>query len=411
MKKIFTLTIAIVLVNFSLKAQFTCNAAQTITPGTHSVGVIAGGQIPPIPNCADNYGSATGARWYMYQASVDGLATVSSNLPANNNADTRLLVFTGTCSALVCHEGNDDIDGPTIKTSEVSFSVSNGTNYYISWDNTYNPPAFDFTLTETAVSCPSETFPINEDFDNFNSFVACLTTETVDANNTDFEQSFFDWDGDGNDEDYVTNGSTSTIAKDDWLFSTPVNLITGNEYTINFKYNGANGTFNANENLDVYFIDSPSASGTVLTNLFSDTGITRNGAIQEAETMAFSQSVTYTSTVTGTYYLAFNGSSAANTGSLLLFDYSISEQSLGVENPSNSSIRIIFNSETDILTLTSTYLAFSKLEVYNILGQTVFNKELTSQNENITLSELVDGIYVIKAYSNDKVKTIKVLKQ
>lgn len=410
MKKISTLFIAIVMVHFNLNAQFVCTSPQTISSGTHTITEIIGGQIPPVPNCADNFGLATGARWFLYTATVDGMASVSSDIPANGNLDTRVLVFTGTCSSLVCLEGNDDIDGPTVKTSEVFFPVSNGVSYYITWDNTYSTSGFDFTLTETAVSCPTGTFPINEDFDDFNFFTACYTTESVDANNTDFEQEFIDWDGDSTDEDYVTNGSTSNIAKDDWLFSGAINLVSGYEYTVDFKYNGANGTFAANENLDVYFVDDTSSGANVLTSLFSETGITRNGNITEAETMAYTQSVSYTSTATGTYYLAFNGTSAANTGSLLLFEFSITEDTLGSEEFTANSIRSNYNSETDMITLNSEIAPFTKLEVFNILGQNVLNKRLYTRSEQTSLANLVDGIYIVKILTTKGSKTIKIVK-
>lgn len=412
MKKISTLFIAIVMVCFDLNAQFVCTSAQSISPGTHTICDINGGQIPPVPNCADNYGLATGARWFLYQATVDGLATVTSDLPSNSNLDTRLLVFTGTCSNLICHEGNDDIDGPTIKTSEVSFPVSTGTNYYITWDNSYTTApspndCIDFTVTETVVDCSTATLPINEDFDDFNFYTACYTTESVDANNTDFEQEFFDWNGDSTDEDYVTNGSTSTIAKNDWLFSGPINLVSGNEYTVDFKYNGANGSFAANENLDVYFMDGLSSGSNVLTTLYSETGITRNGTVGEAETMAYMQSVSYTSTVTGTYYLAFNGTSAANTGSLLIFEFSVTEQVLNNAEFSLDSIKYAFNYNTNNLIIKSSNVPLNHIEIYNILGQKVLSEKLSTTNESIDFSGYNTGLYIAKVSIQDRKKIFK----
>jgi len=266
-------------------------------------------------------------------------------------------------------------------------------------------------LTETTVDCSSITLPIIEDFDDFNSYVACLNTETVDTNITDFEQRSFDWSGDGTDEDYVSNGSTSTIAKDDWIFSTPIDLVSGHEYIITFKYNGANGTNPANENLDVYFMDGPSSGATSLINLFSDTGIVKNGTNQQVESMAINQSIDYTSTATGTYYLAFNGSSPANTGSLFLFEYSITDSSLGVSDFEANGITKSYNKETDILTLISDNLPLKGIEVYNILGQQVYNRSLSKHVEPINLSGLYDGIYIVRVSSAGQAYTTKLLKQ
>ena len=411
MKKLSTLIIGLLFVNFSLNSQNICPTAVTINAGTNTVSSIAPGGPPPVPNCADNFGFANGAAWFRYQASVDGLATVSSQLAINGNTDTRVTVYAGTCGSLICLEGNDDIDGPTIKTSKASFPVSNGTFYYIVWDNSYSSSGFEFSLSETTVSCSSLSLPINEDFDDYNTFVACIKTETMDANNTAFEQRFFDWDGDGTDEDYASNGSTSTIAKNDWLFSTPIDLVTGHEYTITFKYNGANGTYSPNENLDVYILDGPSSSATSLTNLFSTTGIVKNGTNSQAESMATSQSIDYTSTGTGEYYLAFNGTSAENTGSLLLFEYSVTGNTLGVSDFKLDGVTNSFDKVTDVLTIKSKNLTLDNIEIYDILGQKIIAKQLSNKVENLNLSELYDGIYIIRISSSGLTITTKLLKQ
>ncbi len=411
MKNISTLIIGLLLVNSTLNAQNLCPTATSISAGNHAVASIVLGGPPPVPNCAANYGGAMGARWYLYQSGTDGLATVSSDLPENGNLDTRLTVYTGTCSNLFCLEGNDDIDGPTIKSSKVSFPVSSGSFYYIVWDSTYSSAGFNFNITETVVNCSSINLPINEDFDDPDSFVACLRTESVDTNITDFEQSFFDWSGDGTDEDYVTNGSNSTIAKNDWLFSTPINLTTGYEYSITFKYNGANGTNPAFENLDVFFVNGPSSSASILTTLFSATGIVKNGTNQQAESMATSQSINYISTQTGEYYLAFNGTSAENTGSLILFDYSVTENTLGVSDFSLDDVTNSFDKVTDVLTIKSKYLTLDNIEIYDILGQKIIAKQLSNKVENLNLSELYDGIYIIRISSSGLTITTKLLKQ
>ena len=265
-------------------------------------------------------------------------------------------------------------------------------------------PHFNFSLTETAVNCSSVTLPVIEDFDDFNSFTACLRTESADANLATFEIN--------TDTDYVENGSNSTIAKDDWLFSTPINLITGHEYTITFKYNGAdgNGDF-ANESLEVLFKDGASSIANTLTSLFTDPTIPSNGSLEQAESMATNQSIDYTSTATGTYYLAFNGTSPANTGSLLLFEYSITDITLGVNDFNLEGLTKAYNKQTDVLTLSSSSLVLDGLEIYNILGQEVYNKSLSKQVELIDLSGLFDGIYIVRVSSAGQTYTTKLLKQ
>ena len=411
MKKITTIIITCFVVVFSANAQFTCNTAPSITTGTHTVSEVVSGQIPN-PECAENYGAfRSGGRWYVFTATVDGIATVSSNITSNNNTDTRFHVYSGTCSALTCLGGNDDTDlAGGNKTSEDTFPISSGESYYIAWDNRWSSDGFDFTLSETAVTCPSG-LPLIEDFENENVFAGCYLVEDTDGNAAAFRQQFVDLDGDGTDNVYVTNGSTSNTAKNDWIYSPSINLMNGTEYAITFKYNGADGSFPADENLEVLLLDSPNSSGTVLASLYYETGIVLTGTFAQAEELATSESINYTSTATGTYYLAFNATSAANTGSILLFDYSIDSQPLSLNENELRPINSSYNKHTDILSLKSSTLPFSNIEIFNILGQSVLKDQLSSINEDINLSFLKDGIYIGKATIGNKTNSFKILKQ
>ena len=418
MKNLSTLFAVLFLFSFNINAQNTqCIDAQLISGSeTISVSSFMSGQYPPNSYCTSSSGSPWGARWYLYQPSVDGLATVTSDLISNSNVDTRVTVYSGDCANLTCLYGNDDIDGVNNKFSEVSFPVSIGSSYYIVWDNAnYGPPsahpAFDFSLTETAVDCSAISLPINEDFDSFNSFTACLSTENADSNFANFEQRSVDWDGDGTDENYAENGSTSNVAKNDWLFSTPINLVAGHQYNINFKYNGADGTFSANENLDVMFMDGKSSGSTTLTTLFSATGIVKNGTNQQTESMATSQSIDYTSTSTGTYYLAFNATSPPNTGSLLLFEYSVVDNTLDINEFELAGLSKSFDASSDVLTIKSNNSAINGIEIYDILGQKIIEKPLSQVVENVNLSDINDGIYIIKISLPEYIASTKLLKR
>ncbi len=413
MKNISTLLIVLLFAYLNLNAQNYCPTAISINPGTITVTELTSPSQILTLECAENFGVLIDkTRWYKYTASVDGAATVSSSLAQNSNTDTRFHVYTGTCSTLACLAGNDDEDVTGgVKTSEDTFPVSNGSTYYIVWDNRWSTSGFDFTLSETAVTCSNGSSPIVEDFDDLYSFVACLTVEDADANGANFDQRSDNLDGAGEMETFATNGSISNLAKNDWLFSAPINLISGHEYNIEFKYNGANGTFNANEDLEVYFIDGPSSGSNVLTSLFFESGISASGTYAQSESLAYSEFISYTSTATDVYYLAFNSTSPINTGSLMLFEYSVTDTTLGVSEFSLEGITKSYNKQTDILTLNSNNLVLDGIEIYNILGQEVYNKSLSKQVEHINLSGLFDGIYIIRVSSAGQTYSTKLLKQ
>ncbi len=155
-----------------------------------------------------------------------------------------------------------------------------------------------------------------------------------------------------------------------------------------------------------------SSGANVLTTLFSDTGIMLNGGTYaQAEANAYSESVSYTSTASGTYYLAFNATSAANTGSLLLFDFSITDNTLGVSEFNLDGITNSYDKRNDVLTLNSNSIPLDRIEIYDILGQKVLNRQLSKQIEKINLSNLLDGIYIIRVSSSQSTMTTKLLKQ
>jgi hypothetical protein len=96
------------------------------------------------------------ANWYSYTPSTNGEVTITSNFPSNNGIshsnNTRINVFTGTCSALSCYINNDNISGSNL-LSEVVFPVQAGTTYFFTWDNKWSSLPFLFELTFSASSC------------------------------------------------------------------------------------------------------------------------------------------------------------------------------------------------------------------------------------------------------------------
>lgn len=109
---------------------------------------------PPTVFCTlnNNNGTPTKGKWYKFTATQNIMVTVSSVLAINNNADTRLLVYSGVCGALNCVGSNDDYNGSL--NSQVSFAATTGTTYIIAFDNRYSQNGFTFTVMEAAPPAP-----------------------------------------------------------------------------------------------------------------------------------------------------------------------------------------------------------------------------------------------------------------
>lgn len=159
MKKLLLSLLAII--SLDSIAQGTCATALpipangTLTAPSYSTSTFSNGCL----------GSRTGVKaiWYSYTAASNGELTLSSDLAINDGTtytdDTRISVFRGTCTALVCIGSNDDVSGTNYK-STVTVPVAAGSTYYIQWDNYWgldNTAApdlgFQFSVNFQALSC------------------------------------------------------------------------------------------------------------------------------------------------------------------------------------------------------------------------------------------------------------------
>jgi hypothetical protein len=145
-------TLLLVFIFFSITlsiAQSSCATALTVAIGstttapafTNETGTV------PTPLCGltnQNNTPATKGKWYTFTATQNNTLTVSTLLPQNNNSDTRVIVYSGSCGSLTCVGSNDDYNGTN--SSFLTFPITTGTVYIIAFDNRYSSAGFDFTL-------------------------------------------------------------------------------------------------------------------------------------------------------------------------------------------------------------------------------------------------------------------------
>ena len=156
MKKLLLLLLLALTINV-INAQSTCETAVVLSAnGNYTSPAITGTYAN---NCYTSTttggGLALYANWYSFTPTATGEVTLTSNLTTNVaplSVDTKVSIFTGTCSALVCYDYNDDTSSSNY-LSTLSFPVVANTTYYIAWDNYWDAAGFDFTFTYTANSC------------------------------------------------------------------------------------------------------------------------------------------------------------------------------------------------------------------------------------------------------------------
>jgi hypothetical protein len=186
----FCATVAIAQQDCSTPASILLNSTTTAPAFTGENGTA------PTLFCGlnNNGNNPTKGKWYTYTALANNSVILSTALPQNGNTDTRVIVYTGTCSNLVCVVANDDYNGSL--TSQVAFNVTTGTTYTIAFDNRYSSNGFDFSLMVAPPPAPDR---------------LSFTTQAVTGITGGYNNCIADMNGD-NLDDIVSAVSTTQLA-------------------------------------------------------------------------------------------------------------------------------------------------------------------------------------------------------
>jgi hypothetical protein len=145
----------VLLITTGSRAQNECATAIPITAGTYVVDTVDGAQVP-LPACATGGETATNGEWYTYTPTQDRSLTVTTDLPVNLGRDTRFHVYTGSCTNLICYDGDDDAGSGYL--SFANFNVLAGVTYTIAFDDRWESEGFTFQLIEGAPFLEAVTF-------------------------------------------------------------------------------------------------------------------------------------------------------------------------------------------------------------------------------------------------------------
>ncbi len=103
--------------------------------GTIDIGTISG-TIPASPVCYSFSQANPNANWWSFTPTQNGLLDITT-VTAQNAAtvDTRLSIFTGTCSALTCFAGSDNVSTTDLRSNLNDLILQAGTTYYFVFDD------------------------------------------------------------------------------------------------------------------------------------------------------------------------------------------------------------------------------------------------------------------------------------
>lgn len=269
----------------------------------------------------------------------------------------------------------------------------------------------------TILDCSvSGSFPYSESFADV-TILDCWVLEDADSTSPvwSYNSGINDINGDGITESFmvVFPQDVGEVAKDDWLFSNKFNMTTTNQYTIDVLYNAFDLNSISNESFDLVIVDAQTSTAAYSSVLNSYSGITQSGAFGANDgtdliSQAYTASETFTPPSDGEYYVAIHATSTASNNLFMVFNLSLTEAALGIEEFTNTNFSYYLNQSTNTLNLESS-INMSEIKLFNSIGQEVFNEELGNTNHSIGLNSLSSGIYFGRINIQNRIETIKIL--
>lgn len=266
----------------------------------------------------------------------------------------------------------------------------------------------------TAYDCSLYSLPYSEDFANQNAFSSCYDIEDANSDTTTWGyNNGNDFDGDAvNDPVALIFPPNPTVAKDDWLFlPMAFNGVANADYDLTIVYNVFDNPVAGSESFDIVVLDSPTSSAAMQTVIGSYSGITQAGAgVADLLPNAYTSTATYTPTTNGTFYFGIHATTPQATSAILtVFSLGVSE-TLGLNDFESNNFAHSYSKDLKTLTLESSNLEMTNIEIYSILGQKVISKSLSNSREVIDVASLNDGVYLAKVFADGGSKTIKFVK-
>lgn len=97
-------------------------------------------------------------------------------------------------------------------------------------------------------------------------------------------------------------------------------------------------------------------------------------------------------------------------GFILMIDEFTVEGTLSTTDHNINGFSQFYSAQTKTLTISAND-ALSNISLFNVLGQQVISKNLSSNNEVISLASLKDGVYIANVVANGQTATFKIVKR
>ncbi len=355
------------LISVYAYSQSDCSSSQTINlqaDGTETISSSGVSGTAPASTCNTNFYDATAissGAWYEFTLAQDQEVTVFAAVPGDpaNDYIPSVSVYEGSCGNLTCVGGDlltqDQQDN--LIPAEVEFSASANTTYYIVFDDFYfndlslgTTSAFSFDVT--AESCTDSAPGLATNPTPADGASNVVVTSNADGDN----QVSFSWDeptfGPVNDYIFVLSEDPGLDSQDDTTIQ---------------------GTFSANDPGNIFV---PGEDYFQVSTTYYWAVVPQNCAGQPSSDPTI-WSFTTDSTL-----------SSEDFEEAISFEFFINNGRLNI----------------------SANQSFDQINIYDLSGKQIMNKNLSSNDENVSIQSLANGLYLAKVQIGNQTKTFKFIK-
>ncbi|WP_223548087.1 T9SS-dependent choice-of-anchor J family protein [Aestuariivivens sp. NBU2969] len=255
-----------------------------------------------------------------------------------------------------------------------------------------------------------DTLPVTETFDDSSVIGVCwnVSDEDGDGNNWYWREYGATYGGYKCLTSRSWSSSQGNLDPDNWVYSHAIDLTgfnTSDNIEVTWKIRGENASF-AHEYYTMY-----AATGNQISDFTSSPVKISEYADEVGAAGVFvTRNLDISSLAGNMVYLAFRHENISGSQFILnLDDVSISTSLLSNEEFNDFNFKHYYNKDSSTLIIENNS-NLENIQLYDILGKLVLNKNLSQTKESVDLSNLNKGVYIVKVKVENNYQTFKVMK-
>ena len=207
--------------------------------------------------------------------------------------------------------------------------------------------------------------------------------------------------------DNITSSKVGQIQNGDGSLFQEFAVTPGETYNVDVEYRwlGSSGASNTNLTMRIKEVGNLSNNLDLIGANNGSNGYTLDTDLDVWKTASFSFNVP--AGITNVRLLMFKG---GGNKTLNVDNVVVEENTLSTQDFETFQFETYPNPVNDVLNI-SANIKIDKVELYDLLGNQVKSQNLNAENNKISVSELLSGIYILKTYIQDNVGTQKIIKK